>query len=60
MSLLEIKIRQGGWHEYNYYFDMRYHIQYFFPIFTVPTTEIFLNVVMWKGYDSLIIELVFE
>ena len=22
MSLLEIKIRQGGWHEYNYYFDM--------------------------------------
>ncbi len=22
MSLLEIKIRQEGWHEYNYYFDM--------------------------------------
>jgi len=31
MSLLKIKIRQGGWHEYNYYFGMGYDNSILFP-----------------------------
>ena len=41
MSLLETKIKQGGWHEYKYYFDMGFDNSILLPNIHGPRSRNF-------------------